>query len=98
MNIAERLIAMARMYERRPLVRFSDPARSSGKACTAPSPARPAQVRRGSNPRSSTPRSGHDHAHARRNDLEVAVVTPAVLRRRLADDLGETRAERAERR
>ena len=44
------------------------------------------------------PRSRRDHAHARRNDLEVAVVARAVLRRRLADDLGEARAERAERR
>ena len=32
------------------------------------------------------------------HDLEVAVVAGAVLRRRLADDLGEARAERAERR
>ena len=44
------------------------------------------------------PRARRDHAHARRNDLEVAVVARAVLRRRLADDLGEARAERAERR
>ena len=34
-------------------------------------------------------RSGPHHADARRDDFEFAVVTHAVLRRRLADDLGE---------
>ena len=39
-----------------------------------------------------------DLGHARRNDLEPAMVTSGVLRGRLADDLGEAGAERAERR
>src|SRR3954453_17364454 len=40
---------------------------------------------------------GDDFAHARRDDLEVSVIACAVLRRRLPDDFGEARAERAER-
>src|SRR5271166_2851371 len=45
----------------------------------------------------SSARSGCVHTHTRWDDLEIAVVAGAVLRRRLADDLAEAGAERAER-
>lgn len=46
----------------------------------------------------ATLRTRRDPTHTRRNDLPVAVVAGAVLRRRLPNDFGEPRAERAERR
>ena len=54
--------------------------------------------RQGSDRDRSSPRSRSDLADARRNCFALAVVAGAVLRRRLADDLGEARTERAERR
>src|SRR4051812_38221777 len=47
---------------------------------------------------SVAPGPGRELRHAGRDRLQMAVVAGAVRRRRLADDLGEPRAERAERR
>ena len=43
------------------------------------------------------PRAGHEHAHARWNRLDGAVVAIAILRRGHPDQLGEARTERPER-
>src|SRR5271166_1275181 len=101
MNIAEMVTVMRRLYEYRPVRCFSDAAPCTGRPAVGylrHPPDRSAPVSGRSDPGRGTPWSRRHHAHAGRNDLEVAVVTGAVVRRRFADDLGEAGAERTERR
>src|ERR1700722_8637761 len=101
MNIAETVTVMRiiiRASTRRMLLRSClMPGRIRPRAPTRLRSQRPVGAGRLRSDRDrGTPRSRREHAHARRNDLKVAVVAGAVLRRRLADDLGEARTEGAE--
>src|SRR5580700_4177137 len=104
MNIAETVTVMRIMIRastRRMLLRSCSVSGWVRPRCADTDPFRATPWARGrlnSDRDRGTPRSRREHAHARRNDLEVLVVARPVLRRRLADDLGEARTERAERR